>query len=177
MSDRLLYKTGMRVLRESNIPAILCEASFYTDEGEKKRLQDPEYQKREAYGYYLGIVDYFAQGTPTARLLVGASDPLAKPQRWVVALDDGIQGYGGWGSEQPRILPSTLRVAYDGKEVKFKYDKARARIEFSLPKVSRDKVLELQFQNIYKHSAYPTRYHLESTDSGSWQLAAYKKAS
>ncbi|MEZ6191138.1 MAG: N-acetylmuramoyl-L-alanine amidase [Phycisphaerales bacterium] len=40
MSDQLMYAGGFGVLRQCNVPALLCESSFFTNLAEEQRLRD-----------------------------------------------------------------------------------------------------------------------------------------
>ena len=155
LSDHNLYpKNGFAVLRHATVPAVLCEASFYTQDDERERLQDPTYVEREAYGYYRALVDYFTGGTPTARLKE------ASAQRAVFLLDDGVKGRGGWGADRLRILESSLSVSVGGERAPFRFERKEGRLTVDLPSGTAPVDLRLHFQNLYKHSNYPSRYTL-----------------
>lgn len=166
LSDRLIApRAGFRVLRSATMPAALCEASFYTNPDEAQRLQDPDYLRRQAYGYYLGLIDYFTGGTPTIALeavtpLRGARERGGR--RVTLRLDDGLLGRGGWGGDVSRVLASTIRVSIGEQLIAFHHDPARSLLRFDLTQEQLSQRLEVRFQNLYKHSNYPTR----------WQLAA-----
>ena len=49
------------VIRETNIPAVLIEGGFVTNEEELKQLKDPIYLKRLAWGITRGIEEYLAK--------------------------------------------------------------------------------------------------------------------
>ncbi len=62
MSDYLIYPgDGFSVLRETNIPAILVECSFYTSRLEEQRLNEDQFNKIEAWGVYIGVAKFFKQ--------------------------------------------------------------------------------------------------------------------
>lgn len=50
------------VLRKTNMPAILTEASFITNPAEEKRLRDANYTWRQGYYIYKGICDHYKVG-------------------------------------------------------------------------------------------------------------------
>lgn len=157
LSDRLIYeKTGFAVLRTATVPAILCEASFYTHPEEAQRLRDREYLRREAYGYYLGLVDYFQAGTP--RLRLERLEQTGADTSVVVFFDDGLRARGGWGSEEHRVLPSSISLTVGGRARAFEYDRSTSLLRFLVSSRDLRQTLEIRFQNVYKHSNFPTRF-------------------
>ncbi|MDP1880903.1 MAG: N-acetylmuramoyl-L-alanine amidase [Parachlamydiaceae bacterium] len=51
------------VIRETNMPAVLIEGGFLTNEAELQQLKDPTYLKRLAWGIVKGIEDYLKPAT------------------------------------------------------------------------------------------------------------------
>ncbi|MCL2202149.1 MAG: polysaccharide deacetylase family protein [Oscillospiraceae bacterium] len=49
------------VIREHNVPAVLAENGFHTNDMDRARLQSPVYMQRLAYAYRDAIVEYFAR--------------------------------------------------------------------------------------------------------------------
>ncbi|MDR1558287.1 MAG: N-acetylmuramoyl-L-alanine amidase [Clostridiales bacterium] len=49
------------VLRQTTMPAVIVECGFLTNQNEKYKLNDPDYQDRLAWAIYMGIVDYFRE--------------------------------------------------------------------------------------------------------------------
>src|SRR6185369_11696804 len=64
-SSQLMYNSGFGVLRACNMPAVLCECSFYTGPTEEQRLRDAGYNLREAYAIYVGLCEWAQSGRPT----------------------------------------------------------------------------------------------------------------
>jgi N-acetylmuramoyl-L-alanine amidase len=58
--DRGVKRDNIKVLRETNIPAVLCEVGFLTHTTEAALLATEEYQWKIAYGIYNGIVEAFS---------------------------------------------------------------------------------------------------------------------
>jgi N-acetylmuramoyl-L-alanine amidase len=52
------------ILRNSEVPAILGEASYLTNPKVEENLRISEKQRLEAEAYFLGILEYFSRGTP-----------------------------------------------------------------------------------------------------------------
>jgi N-acetylmuramoyl-L-alanine amidase len=64
-SDYSIYPSeGFSVLRETKIPAILCECGFHTHHLEEKLLAIDEFNKIEAWGIFKGLCRYFKAGIP-----------------------------------------------------------------------------------------------------------------
>ena len=47
------------LLRKTQTPAIIVECGFLTNEDEGARLTKPDYQRKVAWGVYLGLLEYF----------------------------------------------------------------------------------------------------------------------
>jgi N-acetylmuramoyl-L-alanine amidase len=66
VSDHAIFPTaGAAVLRHSyGIPGIIGEASFFTNADEEKRLQNADYNRREAEAYAAALTDFFSRPAP-----------------------------------------------------------------------------------------------------------------
>ena len=51
------------LLRKTATPAIIVECGFLTNDAEAEMLAREDYQEKVAWAIYMGILDYFAQGT------------------------------------------------------------------------------------------------------------------
>ena len=62
VSDHTIFPTaGSAVLRHSyGIPAVICEASFFTNPEEEQRLKNKEYNRKEAEAYARALEDFFS---------------------------------------------------------------------------------------------------------------------
>jgi len=47
------------ILKKANVPAVIVECGFLSNEMEKQNLTSDEYQSRLAWGIYLGILDFY----------------------------------------------------------------------------------------------------------------------
>lgn len=56
--SRGVKTANFAVIRETNMPAILVEAGFLTNEDELNKIKDPEYLKQVAFGIAKGINQY-----------------------------------------------------------------------------------------------------------------------
>lgn len=63
VSDHTIFaSSGAGVLRGTyGIPAVLAEASFFTNPAEEQRLKDTTYNHQEAEAYLQALVDYFSE--------------------------------------------------------------------------------------------------------------------
>jgi N-acetylmuramoyl-L-alanine amidase len=68
-SDLTMYPNGFGLLRRLEIPGVLCESSFHTNPDEERRLRDPVYNRREAYGMFLGLARWAQSGLPRVELV------------------------------------------------------------------------------------------------------------
>ncbi len=183
LTDSLMYgEKGFAVLRHARIPAVLCEASFFTHKEEQKRLENPEYLRREAYGYYLALVDYFSAGTPSLDLEAIQERSGEQGVELRLILDDGLNTRGGWRSRKVRILPSTIYCRVDGKSVPFHYDEEQARLSLTVPFLAEPSFTEaaeivVRFQNLYKNSNFPSSFELRRDPHGNLKFASIDSSS
>lgn len=49
------------VLKGNPVPSVLVECGFLSNEAERNKLKTPEYQRKVAWGIYLGIMDYLSR--------------------------------------------------------------------------------------------------------------------
>ncbi len=151
-------KSGLRVLRDAHVPAVLGEASFHSNPDEERRLRNPVYNRREAYGYFLGMARWAQAGLPRVRLaeVTGANGHGATA---VVSLDDGLGNHGGPGNEGAQIAADSIVVRVDGKRANFTTDLKARRVRIELPGSGRHSPVRLfvDFENVYgQHVLRPT---------------------
>jgi N-acetylmuramoyl-L-alanine amidase len=63
LSDGVLYASGLAVLRESTMPAILCEVAYINTTTDRRKLTDEDFQRRVARAMCDGIRNYI-EGAP-----------------------------------------------------------------------------------------------------------------
>ncbi|MHB8080469.1 MAG: N-acetylmuramoyl-L-alanine amidase family protein, partial [Candidatus Krumholzibacteriia bacterium] len=102
---------NFRLLRESRVPAVLGEAAMISHPGMERRLARDDKQALEAQAWFLGLLDYFAGGSPRwvpTRPDTVPADP-ARPTvlRWRFA--SGVGAAAG-----PPLDPASLRLTVDG---------------------------------------------------------------
>ena len=122
-SDQLMVPSGFGVLRLTKAPAVVCEASFYSNPAEEKRLRKKTYNRREAYGLFLGIARYVAAGFPQGILQVPAPESTTelKTPRIEISVSDGIHTRGAWMIKRQQVFSDSIRVKLDGKVVQHRY--------------------------------------------------------
>jgi N-acetylmuramoyl-L-alanine amidase len=155
LSSHLMYPSGFGVLRACNVPAILCECSFYTVREEEQRLRDAGYNLREAYGIYRGLCEYAYGGRPTQSAPVIERGEGSKVVL-VTTLNDGLPRW--WGVDRPRILKSTVDVEVNDEEVLYAFDPVTKELRASFEVSGPQAVVEIHHQNMFKHSNWPQRY-------------------
>ncbi len=124
-SDKLVVSSGFGVLRLTNCPAVVCEASFYTHPEEETRLRNDDYLKKEAYGYFLGIARYVEAGFPHGTLItpVHKSVIQTKTPTLKLQVNDGIHERGAWILKRQQIYTNTIQVKINDVLYPFNYDR------------------------------------------------------
>ncbi len=156
-SDDLMYPgQGFGVLRhiQGKIPAVLCESSFFSNPAEEKRLKDPAYNKREAWGIFLGLARWAMGGLPSARLLREGPIPPGEPLR--VRLLSGLEKRKSWATKRPLLLVSSIQPYLDGKRVeRWSFDPKKNLLLLPPPRGGWKKgrhLLRVNFMNLFKNS-------------------------
>ena len=159
MSDYAVFPNkGFAVLREAEVPALLSEASFHSNPEEETRLRDPVYNRREAYGLFLGLARWAEAGLPRVALAQAPNGALSHGSTLLIGLDDGLSSRGGWGAELNRILPESVVAKLDGQELRHSLDLAKRQLRVTLPSGLRAgrRTLWVDFENIYgQHVLHP----------------------
>lgn len=158
LGDRLLYKNGLAVLRQARVPAVLTEASFHSNPQEEARLRDPVYNRREAYGLFLGLARWAQAGLPRVRLASGQDRAVKAGHEVLLQLDDGLRGRGGWGTDSFDVLRESIEVRLNGERLDYAYDGVSERLRVTIPRSARPgpRDLYVGFQNAYgQHVLHP----------------------
>jgi N-acetylmuramoyl-L-alanine amidase len=157
-SDLLMYPGGFAVLRAAQMPAALCECSFYSNPAEEQRLRSPEYVLREAYGLFLALARYAHAGLPRVKLVEpgdGMVEAGSSPSL-VFELDDGLRRRKAWGWQRRMLLADSIVVRADGERVRHELlaggDPDRVRIFLPDDLCEGTHVVEVNFQNQQKNS-------------------------
>ena len=162
-SDNLIYPDGFGLLRTTKIPAVLVESSYFSNPKEEKRLKSKRYNKREAYGIFLGLCRYASGGFPFTRLIKpenGFSD--TKKPEIIFKLEDGLRQRQGPDQHRLRIFSNSISVRLDGRIVKHTYLPAEEMISCILDSLLTNGLhtLTVELQNIYKNHNLPHPHNL-----------------
>ena len=124
-SDKLIVASGFGVLRLTKCPAVVCEASFYTNPEEEARLKQDDYLKREAYGYFLGIARYVEAGFPKGVLITPEHESViqTKTPTLKIQVKDGLHERGAWMLKRQQVFTNAIQVKIDNVDVPFKYNR------------------------------------------------------
>ncbi|HLS27242.1 MAG TPA: N-acetylmuramoyl-L-alanine amidase, partial [Opitutales bacterium] len=164
LSDQLMYSSGFGVLRQTNVPAILLESSFYTNYEEEERLRDAHYNLREAYAIYEALCEYAYGGRPTQSLPEIVIEGETVKLR--CNIDDGMPK-NWWGSNRSRTVHSTIHLFFEDQSIPVAYDSETKSIEAILP-LSASEIAEketgfsvrIHHANQAKHHNWPQRYQI-----------------
>lgn len=179
-SDRLVIPSGFGVLRQTKRPAILCEASFYSNPEEEQRLKKESYNKREAYGYFIGIARYVAAGFPKGILLnpLSESSIETKRPRIEIRVEDGLHERGAWMLKRQQIFSDSIRVKLDGVVVPHQYLRAKDLIVITPPNPLSNGVhfVETNLVNYYgNHSPPNNQWFKVAPPAAKLKLQAWTK--
>jgi hypothetical protein len=80
--------------------------------------------------------------------------------RLTTTLDEGLPSW--WGSDRSRILGSTVRVTFDGKDVPHTFEPLSRKVTATLPPgaMTGEHVVTVHHMNMLKNSNWPQRYAL-----------------
>lgn len=124
-SDKLIVASGFGVLRLTKCPAVVCEASFYTNPEEEARLKQDDYLKREAYGYFLGIARYVEAGFPKGVLITPEHQSVVqtKTPTLKIQVKDGLHERGAWMLKRQQVFTNSIHVKIDNVVYPYEYDR------------------------------------------------------
>jgi N-acetylmuramoyl-L-alanine amidase len=159
LSDELLQPNrGLAVLREARVPAVLSEASFHSNPTEERRLREPAYNRREAYGLFLGLARWAQAGLPRVHFIRSTDEHPRVGEPMLIRLDDGLSKRGGWAKEVVKIVADSLVVKLEGRRVPYEVDLQRGQLRVVLPNAAtrRPGRLYVDFENIFgQHVLHP----------------------
>ena len=159
-SDKLVTTSGFGVLRLTECPAVLCEASFLSNPEEETRLQDDAYLRQEAYGYLLGIARYVAAGFPKGVLIdpQHTSTIETKTPRLQIRVMDGLHERGAWMLKRQQVFTDSIRVKVDGVILPHHYDRETDIITVAIEKPLSNGIhfVETELVNYYGNHSLPS---------------------
>ena len=159
-SDKLITASGFGVLRLTECPAVLCEASFLSNPEEEARLQEDDYLRKEASGYFLGIARYIEGGFPRGVLVKPqhASVIQTKTPLLQIQVMDGLHERGAWMLKRQQVFTDSIRVKVDNADVPYHYDRETDQITVSIEKPLSNgvHVVETELVNYYGNRSLPS---------------------
>ena len=159
-SDKLITASGFGVLRLTECPAVLCEASFLSNPEEEARLQEDDYLRKEASGYFLGIARYVEGGFPKGVLVEPqhASVIQTKTPLLQIQVMDGLHERGAWMLKRQQVFTDSIRVKVDNADVPYHYDRETDQITVSIEKPLSNgvHVVETELVNYYGNHSLPS---------------------
>lgn len=159
-SDKLITSSGFGVLRLTECPAVLGEASFYSNPEEEARLKQEAYRKREAYGYFLGIARYVAAGFPKGVLLKPQHKSViqTKTPSLQIRIMDGLHERGAWMLKRQQIFTNTIQVKIDNVTVPYHYDRGEDLITVDIKKPLSNGIhfVQTELVNYYGNHSLPS---------------------
>ena len=164
-SDKLIVASGFGVLRLTNSPAIVCEASFYTNPEEEARLKNDQYLKKEAYGYFRGIARYVEAGFPKGLLITpeNRSVILSKTPTIKIKVMDGLHERGAWMLKRQQVFTNSINVKINGLDYPFQYDRDTDTItvEVKNPLSNGINFIQTDMVNYYGNHSLPQPQHFK----------------
>ena len=159
-SDLTIYpRGGFGLLRRAQVPAVLCESSFHTNPQEEARLRDPVYNRREAYGVFLGLARWAQAGLPRVELEEPKNGRVSRGKIVTVQLDDGLSKRDGKGPRALRVISGSLRVELGGKPLDYlSLNQQKGELKIAIPSdmPKRPLTLFVDLQNIFgQHVTHP----------------------
>ena len=159
-SDKLITASGFGVLRLTECPAVLCEASFLSNPEEEARLKENDYLRQEASGYFLGIARYVEGGFPKGVLVEPqhASVIQTKIPLLQIQVMDGLHERGAWMLKRQQVFTNSIRVKVDNADVPYHYDRETDQITVSIEKPLSNgvHVVETELVNYYGNHSLPS---------------------
>ena len=159
-SDKLITASGFGVLRLTECPAVLCEASFLSNPEEEAKLQEDDYLRKEAYGYFLGIARYVEGGFPKGVLVAPehASVIQTKTPLLQIQVMDGLHERGAWMLKRQQVFTDAIRVKVDNVDVPYHYDRGTDQITVSIDKPLSNgvHVVQTELVNYYGNHSLPS---------------------
>ena len=158
-SDKLVAASGFGVLRMTECPAVLCEASFLSNPEEEARLQDDNYLRNEAYGYFLGIARYVAAGFPKGVLVEPQPETIIQTRtpRLQIRVMDGLHQRGAWMLKRQQVFTNSIQVKVDGAKAPHHYDPDTDLITVAIEKPLANGVhfVQTELVNYYGNHSLP----------------------
>jgi hypothetical protein len=122
--------------------------TYYSQLAMERNLRDIEFNRREAYGLFLGILEYVYHGIPRAALLTSESS------RVRFRVYDGLEERGEW-ARPFQIFSDLTRVTIDGIPIAHTYDETTGTISVVHNLPSGPHEARVSLINLHKNSSLP----------------------
>ena len=157
LADTLIYPAGFGLLRRSRIPAILLESSFYSNPAEEKRLTNQRYNRREAYGIFLGLARWAAAGVPRAEKITPMQSTADKQPVIAYRLFDGLEKSTSEPGDAISIFSQSVSATVDGRvvPVQVSTDQTTARLQPDSSLSNGYHLVQLSVENMFKNHNLP----------------------
>jgi len=153
ISPAKILPGNFHVLRNATVPAVLGEPAMISHPVIEGRLSLAASQRLEAEAYFLGLLDYFSQGSPRwagapVDTLVIPEDQSSVRASWIYLL--GFFHQEDKMASSPGPDPGTFRLTLDGAEVPFHVTGQGRFVHWILadPDLELPAVLELSGRNL-----------------------------
>ena len=154
--DNFLHPGNYYLLRNSDRPVVLGEASYISNSSMAKKLRKRKKLYLEAQAYLLGVLDYFSRGRPVIRPFFSEEDTAYTSRPFLeAAFTPGEDGYP--------VDASSISLTIDGKRAgtgQFQFDGEKFKYFPSTPLASGSHHFELRVRNLKGNSAIPLRFSL-----------------
>jgi N-acetylmuramoyl-L-alanine amidase len=168
VSDHAIYPgKGFALLRAAEVPAVLAESSFHSNPQEERRLRDPLYNRREAYGLFLGLARWARAGLPRVWLVQPESGRIKTGETIIVGFDDGLSGRGGFGMNLPQVRAGTLLIEFEGRPLRHELDLAKRQVRITPVRelIGRVVHIRVDFANVFGQHVLHPRIELNRQDA------------
>jgi N-acetylmuramoyl-L-alanine amidase len=163
ISPAKIMAGNFSVLRNATVPAVLGEPSMLSNPGVEKKLSGARKQRLEAEAYFLGLLDYFRDGTPEWVLLTNTTRWVGKTLTFRFIPDSGRS------TEAPSLDPSSIVVLRNGKECTYEVSLDGEIIHVDMPPFMRpaDNHISIQSRNTSGRSSRRFDFDLDHAWTGS----------
>lgn len=156
IGEGFLFPGNYYLLRHSERPAVLGEASYISNPSMARKLRRTDKLRLEAEAYLLGILDYFSKGRPLIRAMHSPFDTVrtSRPNFDAILMR---------GTDDSPVDISSISLTIDGRRVdvgQYRYDGELFRYMATMPLSSGLHQFELTARNLNGNSAIPLRHEM-----------------
>ena len=152
ISPAKILPGNFRVLRDATVPAVLGEPAMISNPVMEGRLSLARSHELEASAYFLGLLEYFAAGTPRFESGFGDTvtihDIAGGPLTWSFAADTRHASGTAGASGAPGLDPGSIVLRVDGAVEAVAISADGRRVQWSRPRQHGVHELELVARNL-----------------------------